>query len=245
MMIALLTATALAGCTAATGEPGPESATASASASPASSRSVVVQTREIGDIRRVVLETPGELTIILGTVPALTVTAEEAVIDALSTATNGDSLSLGTERPVVTAGSPGIRYALTVTSLTAVTVRGSGTVSAEFGRAARASIAVSGSSSVTARVHAETLDTELFGSGRVTVTGIAAAQTLRISGSGVFSGGSLHSAETTVSVRGPGVATVRATATIDATVVGSGSIRHTGGATVTRRIDGAGSISGH
>ncbi len=243
--LALVTAGALSGCTSVGSGP------------------AVTQDREISDVSAVQLDTSGDLTIVLGATPSLTVTAGDRVIDRLTDDVDDGVLRLGMEGgPMPLSGE--IRYELTVSSLESltvvgsgdasidlsgasvptITVRGSGDVDASGIDAAEAAFTVDGSGRIQVRDAAvENLMVLVDGSGEVTVDGVASTQRVEVKGSGGYQATDLRSVNAFVAVRGSGEATVTADESLEAIIEGSGVISHGDDARVTEDVAGSGDVT--
>lgn len=223
---------------------------------------VVSENRTVTDVRAVVLDTSGDLTVTRGEVPSLKVIAGARIIDQLTADIDDGVLRLGMEgaSPLRTGV---IRYELTVSTLASLTVRGSGDASADFAGADDVSISVRGSGDVEATgidtgaamliidgsgeitvqdVRVDTLTVRLDGSGAVTIDGDAQTQDVEINGDGDYEAGDLRSADAVVTIRGAGDAAITASRALDARIDGSGSISYDGDAQVEKQITGSGDI---
>jgi len=198
--------------------------------------------RDIDDVTAVSLATGGGLTITTGEAPALTVTAGEDVIDRLTSEVHDGILVLDVERGHF--GNLGrITYELVLPAVDEIRVDGSGDVDAELTPTDELTLTLNGSGDITAReVEVEELTVEVAGSGTVDLAGSAGRQAVSIEGSGDYEGADLESEDAAVSVAGSGDADVHATRTLDAVIEGSGSIVHSGGATVTSHVAGSGDV---
>lgn len=241
----LLAGLALTGCAAAL-DPGPKT----------------TEERELVDVDVVELDTGGSLHVTLGETPSLTVTAGEKVIDSLTAEVHAGVLRLGTDgEPLAYAGE--IRYELTVTSLSSITVLGSGDADVDFTGTSDPVVVVKGSGSVDATgvdaeslsltmdgsgsisvdgATAEEITVRVEGSGGVSIDGTAARQDAEIRGSGDYSAAGLDSADARVVVLGSGMADVSASASLDAVIDGSGEIAYTGDPRLTEKIEGSGDV---
>lgn len=220
------------------------------------------QQRTITDVDSVELETGGSLRVTLGEAPSLTITAGEKVIDLLTADVEAGVLRLATERePLSYAGE--IRYDLTVTSLTSLTVRGSGDAEADFTGAADPTIVVKGSGSIDASgIDAQTLDLTVDGSGSITVAdavtadltvrvdgsggvsigGSASDQDIELRGSGDYDAPDLESTDARIVLQGSAMADMQVSGTLDAVIDGSGEIAYSGDPHVTKKISGSGDL---
>lgn len=199
---ALVTAVALSGCVPFTVGP------------------MTTESRDIGDVTAVVLDTSGDLEITEGE-PSLTIHAPRNVIDRLTSDVSGGVLELGRRGPAIPFAGE-VRYELTVPSLDAIEINGSG--------------------DVTSTVVGDTLSIEITGSGEVTVSGTAEALTIVIDGSGEVDADGLEVDDATVEITGSGDADLHVTGTLRVDISGSGKVTHRGGATVSADISGSGEV---
>jgi Putative auto-transporter adhesin, head GIN domain len=199
------------------------------------------QDRTVAAVTGVRLETSGDLSIGPGAAPRLTVTAGSEVIDRLTSDVQDGVLVLDVDGRVVDMGD--VHYTLTLPRLDSLVVNGSGDVEAGSVPAGALAIEVNGSGDVElGGVAVDQLQVALTGSGNLETQGSAAAQDVRVQGSGDYDGSSLDSRQATVTVSGSGDADVRVTGTLTAVISGSGDIEHTGGAEVSSTVQGSGEV---
>ena len=224
--------------------------------------SSVTEERTIDDIDSVSLETSGDLTVVVGEVPALTVTAGEDVISRLGSEVDDGVLRLTMDDTPLPHGGV-IRYQLTVTTLEsltvlgsgdafvdlsaaeqpALTVRGSGDIEAKGIDAQTAELTIDGSGEILVRdASVESLTVRLEGSGGVSIGGNADAQDVEIDGDGDYRAADLRSVEARVAIRGAGDAELSVSGALDARIDGSGEIVYEGDPEVTKSISGSGEI---
>ncbi len=202
----------------------------------------LTEDRPVTGVTAVDLATGGDLTVSRGSRPGLTITAGDGVLPRLTSDVHEGRLELGVDGLVTRLGD--VRYELVVPVLDAVTVSGSGTARVLEPTTDHLTVTVSGSGDVVVgQVAADDLRVEISGSGAVRADGATDRLEVRISGSGGYEGADLDAEDATVDVVGSGSAEVRATGTLMATVTGSGRIRHTGGAQVTRHVLGSGAVT--
>jgi len=201
------------------------------------------ETRTVDGATAVDLRSSGTVTVTIGDEPGLVITAGENVIDRLTSDVVDGVLVLGASGPWFgTLGT--VTYDLTVPSLEAVTVSGSGDVTVGRVDAGPLALDISGSGEITAKtVAAETVNAVISGSGTIGVAGKSARQDVEISGSGRYEAADLVSADVEVLVSGSGRADVTATDSLTVTVSGSGSVTYGGDPSVTSRISGSGSVT--
>ena len=202
----------------------------------------VTQDRDISAATALSLRTSGDVTLTIGSEPSLTITAGDKVIDDLTSEVRNGVLILDEEGSRF--GSLGrITYALVLPSVEAITVDGSGSIDAELTTAETLSVAINGSGDLMGEgVDVTTLTAQIAGSGSADLIGNAVREAVTIAGSGDFRGADLVATDAAVVVEGSGGADVHVTGTLDAVISGSGSITHTGGATVTSNVSGSGNV---
>lgn len=104
-------------------------------------------------------------------------------------------------------------------------------------------LAVNGSGSMTVDLKGNTVKTEIAGSGTLTLKGYATSLDAMLSGSGYLKGFDCPLESAKVKVAGSGTAEVNVTNTIDASILGSGAIKHKGNTkTAQKKIYGSGTI---
>jgi hypothetical protein len=196
--------------------------------------------REIGDVTAVVLDTDGDLEIREGE-PSLTIHAPANALELLTSDVTDGVLELG-RRPGTFAGFTQVRYELTVPSLDSIDVSGSGDVTSTVS-GANLTIEISGSGDVTVEgIDADAVELTIDGSGNIEVTGDADSLAVEIAGSGEVDAEELEVLDATVDITGSGSVGVNATATLKVDISGSGSVTHTGGAEVESQISGWGDV---
>jgi hypothetical protein len=104
-------------------------------------------------------------------------------------------------------------------------------------------LAISGSGSMDLDIKGNNVKTEVSGSGNVVLKGYATTNDIYISGSGSLNAFSLELENAKVKVSGAGTCEISASNKLEATVLGSGSIKHKGNTKdVNKKVYGSGSI---
>lgn len=197
--------------------------------------------REIGDVTAVVLDTDGDIRITEGE-PSLTIHAPENVLDALTSTVDDGVLELGRKPGTFTAGRTEIRYELTVESLDAITVNGSGDITSTVSGDAL-TIEISGSGDIAVEgLAADTVDVTIDGSGDIDLGGTAESLSVAIDGSGEVDADDLEVVDASVEIGGSGDAALHVTGTLTVDISGSGTVTHRGGAEVEADVSGSGSV---
>ncbi len=225
------------------------------------SGNVISESRPLGDFNQVLLAGIGSLSITQAETESLIIEAEDNLLPKLISEVHGDTLYLSIERSTHLQPTRPIRYVLTVRSLSALELAGSGTIQAQNLQADHLTVTLSGSGRVTLEscnleavrlsgsgtIHAQSIDVPdlvvtLSGSGEVLVKGQVHEQTVRIPGSGVYNASGLESQEASIDVSGAGRAIVNVSETLTARISGAGLIEYMGKATLIRKISGFGAI---
>lgn len=210
------------------------------------SGNVVTEARDVSGFNAVSLGGEGVLTITVGEKEALTVTADDNLLEYIETKVEDGRLSIGWKREAWRTNfrsSTPIKYDLTVVELGALAVSGSASVRAEALTAEDFNIAVSGSADIEIRnLETGTFSVAISGCGDVLVAGEADAVAIAISGSGVYRGGDLMSRSASCAISGSGDVTVWAEEALEVGVSGSGAVAYYGEPSVRQEISGSGSV---
>ena len=202
----------------------------------------VTEDRSIDIATAVVLETSGSLTISEGE-PSLVIHAPQGVLDRLTSAVKGDTLTLG-----VTPGTPGfllgkISYELTLPSLEDILIDGSGDVYSDI-PGDDLTIEINGSGGVDIdSIDASSVSVQVNGSGDIELSGKADELAVSIDGSADVRADELDAVRVSVEINGSGDVTVSASGTLDAAISGAGSIIYEGRPEVTQDISGSGEVA--
>ena len=198
-------------------------------------------TPEIGEVTAVVLNTDGDLEISEGE-PSLTIHAPASILDRLTSDVRDGVLELGRLPGTFFTGFAEVRYELTVPSLEAIEVRGSGDVTSTVS-ADDLTIDITGSGDVSVDgIEADAVEVSVSGSGSVELIGGADQLAVDIAGSGEVDADELEARDATVDISGSGDVQVSATSTLRIEISGSGSVVHSGGAEVDSHISGSGEV---
>lgn len=211
----------------------------------------------------VVLETSDNLTITKGGF-AITATGAQADLDRLELRQDGATLRIGHKKGSSWRwnGKP-LAVAVSLPSLTGVTVSGSGDATADQAEGDSMALRVSGSGDLAVQnvkgtalavglsgsggvavgnIAANTVAVSISGSGDVAVAGRCTTLDARLSGSGDLAANRLTCTNATVSTSGSGDVSVHASGQVTARTSGSGDVAVTGGARCTSRSSGSGVI---
>lgn len=141
-------------------------------------------------------------------------------------------------------GNKKIAVYITAKTLNSIGMSGSGDIFFKGGiKGDKLALRLSGSGDILGRVSVNELESSISGSGDIKVSGTAKTSAVKVVGSGDFTGADLVTQSTMVKVAGSGDARVNASQKVDASVVGSGDVYYTGGATnVSASSAGSGDI---
>lgn len=199
--------------------------------------------RDVGDVTEVAFSGIGEMTIVQGVAPALSVTADDNVLPALETKANGHRLIVQTRSRTSIHPKTKITYTLTTPRIETISVSGAGNVRTEKFIGGALTVKLSGAGN--ARLldaNFKSLDVNVSGAGTAVASGSTEKLTLRISGAGDVEAAALKTAAADVQISGAGNATVWATDSLKARATGAGGIKYKGAPQVDRKVSGAGSV---
>ena len=200
--------------------------------------------RSVGDVSAVELAGVGELTIVPGAAPSLSVTADDNVLPALETESANGRLTLRTKSRVSINTKTKIAYTLTVPRLDSVTVSGAGSVRAHRLDSDDLKVKLSGAGKAHLdNITCKSLKLELSGAGSAALGGAAEQFTLRLSGAGGVDAARLKANSADVRVSGAGNATVWVEGELKVRVSGAGGVKYKGHpAQIEQKASGAGRI---
>ncbi|HEY3430292.1 MAG TPA: head GIN domain-containing protein [Cyclobacteriaceae bacterium] len=140
--------------------------------------------------------------------------------------------------------NPTMKVYVSMKNLTDIQVNGGGKVISENSLAATVlTLSVSGSGSMDLDIKGDIVKADVSGSGKIALKGYASSIDANLSGSGDLNAFSCPLDNAKIKVSGSGECEVNVTNTIDAVVLGSGTIKHKGNTkNTTKKVYGSGSI---
>ncbi|QOI98481.1 MAG: DUF2807 domain-containing protein [Flammeovirgaceae bacterium] len=140
--------------------------------------------------------------------------------------------------------NPTMKVFVSVKNITDLQVNGGGKIISENSLAANAlNLAIGGSGSMDLDIKGDVVTAEVSGSGKMAIKGYATALDGVVSGSGSINAFNCPLEKAKIKVSGSGLAELNVTETIEATVVGSGSVKHKGNTkNATKKVYGSGTV---
>lgn len=140
--------------------------------------------------------------------------------------------------------NPTMKLYVSVKNVNELQVNGGGKIISENSIASdNLTLGVSGSGTIDLDVKGKTMKTELSGSGNIILKGYASYNDILMSGSGSLNAFNLELETCKIKVSGSGTAEINVTHSLDASIVGSGNVKHKGGTkTVTKKQFGSGTV---
>ena len=204
---------------------------------------IVSEERQVSGFDKVELKGAGELYIEQGTTEALTVEADDNLMEYITTEVNGSTLELGLKPHFSLMFSSKIVYHLKVKDLRSVSIEGSGKVVTSSLVTDDLKISTAGSGKFELDdLQAASLTASTGGSGEFILTGKVDDVKVTIGGSGKFNCPDLETVNTDVNISGSGEVTTWTTGRLDVRISGSGSVRYYGSPEVNQSIAGSGSV---
>jgi hypothetical protein len=230
----LAAATATAGCAQSRGE----------SAGPATTRNY-----QVGGFERIEVGGPYEVSVTTGAAPSVRASGAEKAIERMIVEVRDGTLRIYTrKRSGMNFGWSDSRHpvklAVTVPSLTAAEIAGSGSIAVDkvAGDSFDAGVAGSGELRL-GQVDVKRLKAGIAGSGGINAgQGRASVADYEIAGSGDIEAGALVAEVASVAIAGSGEVTANATGTAKVDIAGSGDVRMSGGAKCTVSKAGSGNV---
>jgi hypothetical protein len=207
------------------------------------------KTFQVGSFQQIVVGGPYDVDVHTGGNPSVSASGPQKLIDNMSVEVRGDRLVIEPEHHGFfnwgwgTNGSA--KVDVTVPSLTAAKIAGSGGITVDKIQGDSFEGAVAGSGDLTLNaLQVKQLKLAIAGSGDLrAVSGQAAAAEYTIAGSGDLDARGVQAQAAAAKIMGSGSIKAHATGTADATIMGSGDINISGGAKCTVTKHGSGDIS--
>ncbi len=140
--------------------------------------------------------------------------------------------------------NPTMKVYVSAKNISDLQVNGAGKIISENSLAAGTlNLGIGGSGSMDLDIKGDVVTAEVSGSGKMAIKGYASSLTGMVSGSGSINAFNCPLESAKVKVSGSGVAELNVTDTIEATVVGSGSVKHKGNTkNATKKVYGSGTV---
>lgn len=180
--------------------------------------------RNVSDFTAVALNGSGKLNIEQTGTESLSITADDNLLQYLTSEVRDGKLILGTRDATGVNPTTDIVYNLTIKTLNSISLSGSGTVEAKG-------------------IVTDHLKTSLAGAGDFIMSGQAVEHEVALSGSGKLEAASLESKVVKVSIMGSGNGVVAASEQLEVNVMGSGSVEYIGDPAVSKNVMGSGSVT--
>ena len=207
---------------------------------------VISENRPVSGFTSVLVSGSGQADITIGDKESLVIEAEDNILPLIETSVQNGKLTIGMKPNTSITTMRGIRYTITVKSLTGVETSGSADVTVTNTASAESFTAsTSGSGAIKLNdVQAATLNIHTSGSGNIAAAGKAGTASVTTSGSGNVSGANLQCASANATTSGSGNITLWVTGSLTARTSGSGNVNYYGQPTVTRSESGSGRVAG-
>ncbi len=200
--------------------------------------------RPVSGIERIALYGIGVVEVTLADRESLVIEAEENLLQYLETEVDNGVLELRTRNGINLQPRKDIRYLVTVKSVNALEIFGSGSITLDQVETRSMRLVIAGSGDINlGNLTADSLDITIPGSGEVRVSGEVEQQTVNVAGSGKVRAENLRSQSAEIRLAGSGDLTVWAVESLTMRILGSGDIRYYGTTSVSQTILGSGNIT--
>ncbi len=189
------------------------------------SGTVISESRNVNGFTSVNLQGSANVNITIGQSEAVVVKADDNIVPLIETYVQAGTLVIRTKNNTNVITRNPVDVTITMKSLVGVGLSGSG------------NIGVTG-------MNGDTLKVSLPGSGNITVSGTTTSLDVSLPGSGTINCGNLQAKSVTAKINGSGNIQVYASQSLDASILGSGTIRYAGNPSqVNKSITGSGNIN--
>lgn len=199
--------------------------------------------RSVSGFDRISLSGMGDLNIVQGDEEALTIEAEDNLLQYITTEVRDSELQIGIKDGANILPTRSIRFELRVKDLTAVSVSGAGNLKMDALRAENLNLTVSGAGNVDIKnLDVTDINVKSSGTGNFNLAGKTQTQNITISGAGNYRAADLESNSADLSVSGAGNSTLWVKEKLTVKISGFGRVEYYGDPTVTQDITGGGSV---
>lgn len=205
---------------------------------------IVKRTLDLSSFNKVVLTNNANVYLRQGSSQSVEVEAQQNIIDNLVTEVSDGTWKIRFDDPV--RRSEGITVYITIPTLEAVRISGSGNLKGEntFTGINELGVSISGSGNISLEVEANIVDTHISGSGDIRLAGRTDKHGISISGSGDVEAYNLSSGACKVRISGSGDCEVEVQDDLEVRISGSGDVNYKGRPRISSRISGSGDING-
>jgi hypothetical protein len=204
---------------------------------------IAKEERPVSDFNRVSLRGGAELNVTQGDRESLSIEADDNILPLIETEVTQGTLSIGPKERQELRPSRPCKINLAVKELEGITLSGAVTLKASGLTAEKLDVTTSGWGKIAMdALVADALTVCMSGSGDCTLSGLADAQTIQVSGSGEYHAGKLEGKSVKLTISGSGSAVVWAMETLDVNIMGSGRVEYYGQPRVTQDVSGSGRV---
>jgi hypothetical protein len=230
------------------------------------SGNIVSESRAVSGFTQVALEGSGDLTISQGDAEGLIIEADDNLLPYIETEVRDGTLHIGfkTPSPIIPWPTQTIQYHLSMRTIEAVKLYGSGDIRSESIEAGDIKFIIAGSGDISIgeleadtvgtsisgsgtlridQVTAESISATISGSGKFFLAGQVTEQQIAVSGSGDYKAFDLESQTVSLSISGSGDIELWVTDSLDIQISGSGDVRYYGSPASSQKVSGSGNIS--
>jgi len=177
--------------------------------------------RDVGDFQKIHLNGSPNVKIVIGDKRSVSVTTDDNLLLVIDTVVENGALVIGGKQSFST--QLGVMVQITVPTLTAVAIHGSGDVEVKG-------------------LDAEKFRAEIQGSGDISVAGRAEELDVEIQGSGDVKLADLQAKRAAVEIQGSGDSTIKVSDELKVHVAGSGDVKYIGSPKITKTGDASGGV---
>ncbi len=195
----------------------------------------------VGGYDGIVFNLVGDLEVVQGASFNLSIHGPENVVQSVSSSRSDNKLILGSE--ACFNGDYDLTVRVVMPEVSYISMAGTGTLSSDGTITSdRLKILLEGASSIDMQIDADTLETNIIGTGSVNYSGEAGFHDLNVSGEVDLHSYNLLTDKTKVNITGVGNCQVHAESNLGVWISGIGTIYYKGTPTVEQHISGTGSV---
>ncbi len=202
---------------------------------------LVKQNRRTAPFRKIELNIPARVTIIIADSSSVVVVAQKNLQEYILTKNEGETMNIESSRRL--QPTKPIEIVMTCSPQEALTINGSGDIFiVNSFKSDKLRISINGSGDVHAHLNTRKIISEINGSGDIFLDGKSENHNLEINGSGKLMAENLITEKYDIEINGSGDANVHATSKLSVKLTGSGEINYLGQPKIDSQIIGSGEL---
>jgi hypothetical protein len=205
---------------------------------------VATQTRNASKANRIKMAGSFDVEITQGPTVSVQIEGDENILPYIIVEDRDGYLVIKTKDHINYSATNDIKVFITTPNLEEAILAGSGNIigKSKFSGSDKLFLKIAGSGDMKMEVNTPTVQSEIAGSGSITLLGETKDESIKIAGVGDYNADGLKAENAKISIAGSGDVKVFAAAQLDVNIAGSGTVYYKGSPNVKQRVAGSGEV---